>query len=189
MILGFKCHAAPEKYFLSSVWFQYRSPLLPILEQLSIMEIRKIKDTELPSLMELYTHLHDADSPHPLAPVVEETWNEIQRNKNIRYFGVFMNGTLVSTCTICVIPNLTRSCRPYGLIENVVTARHYRKQGLGKLVLQAALDFAWQQNCYKVMLMTGRLDESTFRFYESAGFLRNEKQAFVAKCPPLQDAK
>jgi hypothetical protein len=45
------------------------------------------------------------------------------------------------------------------------------------------LDFAWSQGCYKVMLMTGRKDEATFRFYESAGFSRDGKQAFIAKAP------
>ncbi|MFM1897355.1 MAG: hypothetical protein RLZZ385_2429 [Pseudomonadota bacterium] len=44
----------------------------------------------------------------------------------------------------------------------------------------AALDFAWDRNCYKVMLMTGQRDEGTFRFYESAGFERNRKEALVA---------
>ena len=33
------------------------------------------------------------------------------------------------------------------------------------------------------MLMTGRKDEATFRFYESAGFSRDGKQAFIAKAP------
>ncbi len=57
----------------------------------------------------------------------------------------------------------------------------FRKNGLGKMVLQAALDFAWENNCYKVMLMTGRLNKGTFRFYGSAGFDRNSKQAFIIK--------
>lgn len=147
------------------------------------MEIREIKDTELLSLLDLYCQLHEADSPLPDPAVIQATWREIQHNTNIRYFGAFIAGDLVSTCTISVIPNLTRSCRPYGLIENVVTAKTHRKQGFGKLVLQAALEFAWQRNCYKVMLMTGRHDKGTLRFYQSAGFLSNDKQAFVAKRP------
>ncbi len=147
------------------------------------MEIREIKDAELSSLLDLYTQLHESDSPLPEPSIIQATWQEIQRNNNIRYFGAFIDDRLVSTCTISVIPNLTRSCRPYGLIENVVTAKTHRKQGIGKQVLQAALNFAWQRNCYKVMLMTARQDEATLRFYESAGFLRNEKHAFVAKSP------
>jgi len=50
-----------------------------------------------------------------------------------------------------------------------------------KAVLAHALDDAWRQNCYKVMLLTGRKDEATLRFYEHAGFDPHDKQAFVAK--------
>jgi GNAT superfamily N-acetyltransferase len=91
------------------------------------------------------------------------------------------SGSLVSSCTLTVIPNLTRACRPYGVIENVVTHAQYRGQGWGKALLTHALGEAWRQNCYKVMLLTGRKDEATLRFYEQAGFDRHDKQAFVAK--------
>ncbi len=100
-----------------------------------------------------------------------------------RYVGGYVLGDLVASCTIMVIPNLTRGCRPYGLIENVVTHADHQKQGWGKAVLARALDFAWQQNCYKVMLTTGRKDDATLQFYEGAGFDRHDKQAFVARPP------
>jgi GNAT superfamily N-acetyltransferase len=79
------------------------------------------------------------------------------------------------------VPNLTRACRPYGLIENVVTHPNHRNKGHGKAVLAHSLSFAWSQDCYKVMLLTGSKREAVYRFYEAAGFDRNEKQAFVAR--------
>ena len=91
-----------------------------------------------------------------------------------------MDGKLVSTCTLTVIPNLTHGARPYGLIENVVTHPDYRKQGLGNQILDYALSAAWEQNCYKVMLMTGSKREETLRFYENAGFQSGVKTGFIA---------
>ena len=67
------------------------------------------------------------------------------------------------------------------LIENVVTHREHRNKGWGKAVLKHALAHAWSAGCYKVMLLTGRKEESVFRFYEGAGFSRHGKQAFVAR--------
>jgi GNAT superfamily N-acetyltransferase len=66
------------------------------------------------------------------------------------------------------------------VIENVVTHAAHRRKGIGTQVLRAALQTAWDQDCYKVMLLTGRKDEATYRFYEQAGFRREVKTGFVA---------
>lgn len=145
------------------------------------MMIREIQSYELQSLLSLYVHLHDRDDPLPSPAEVEAVWEEAISNPRIKYFGGFADAALVSSCTLTVIPNLTRACRPYGVIENVVTHAAYRGHGWGKAVLAHALSDAWRQRCYKVMLLTGRKDEETFRFYEGSGFDRHAKQAFVAK--------
>lgn len=145
------------------------------------MQIRQISESELPALMALYRHLHESDDPLPDEAHLAAVWRELLGNPRYRYFGGYVGDQLVCSCTITVIPNLTRGCRPYGLIENVVTHADHRKKGHAKAVLHEALAFAWAQRCYKVMLMTGRKDEATLRFYEGAGFDRHGKQAFVAR--------
>lgn len=145
------------------------------------MEIRPIARSELPQLLALYAHLHADDEPPPDGDALERIWDELLGSHRYRYLGAYVDGQLVSSCTITVIPNLTRGGRPYGLIENVVTHADHRGQGYAKAVLHDALSFAWAQGCYKVMLMTGRKDEATLRFYESAGFDRQGKQAFIAR--------
>lgn len=146
--------------------------------------IREIQADELQLLLSLYAHLHERDEPSPSAAVAEAVWSEALANPRIKYFGGFAAGSLVSSCTLTVIPNLTRACRPYGVIENVVTHAMHRGQGWGKAVLAHALAAAWRQDCYKVMLLTSRKDGATLRFYEQAGFDQNGKQAFVAKPTP-----
>ena len=145
------------------------------------MDIRELNESELEQLLELYQHLHEGDDPLPPAQGVNEVWEQIRKDGNHKVFGVFSDDVLISSCVLCIIPNLTRGCRPYGVIENVVTRRDHRRRGFGKAVLQHALTHAWSRNCYKVILLTGRKDESTYRFYESAGFDRHYKQAFLAK--------
>jgi len=150
------------------------------------MEIRGLNRSDLNQLLPLYEHLHDVDDPLPPNDVLMVVWRQIQKDENHNIFGFFENSVLVSSCVLCVIPNLTRGCRPYGIIENVVTHKDYRRRGFGKAILQHALHYAWSKGCYKVMLLTGRRNESTYRFYESAGFDRNAKQAFLAKPQPAE---
>lgn len=150
------------------------------------MDIRLIQAGELHELLALYSHLHDKDEPLPKAPVVDAIWQELMQSARNKYFGCYVDGKLVSTCTIAVIPNFTRGCRSYGVIENVVTHARHRRMGYGKALLAHALKFAWSANCYKVMLLTGRKDAATLQFYESAGFDRHAKQAFCVKAPVSQ---
>ena len=147
------------------------------------MDVHELAPSELGDLLALYRHLHEADDPLPDAATVDAVWRELLGNPRCRYYGIRAGAELVASCTVTVVAKLTRGCRPYGVIENVVTHADHRQQGLGKAVLARALAFAWSQGCYKVMLMTGRKDEATFRFYESAGFSRDGKQAFIAKAP------
>ena len=93
------------------------------------MEIRSIHVDELHELLALYSHLHDKDAPLPEAPVIDAVWQELMQSPRNKYFGSYVDGQLVSSCTIAVIPNLTRGCRPYGVIENVVT--HIRDTAKG----------------------------------------------------------
>ena len=147
------------------------------------MNIRELRAKDLAPLLGLYTHLHEHDDPLPSAPEVQAVWTEALANPRIRYFGGWDEGQLVASCTLTIIPNLTRACRPYGVIENVVTHTAHRGEGWGHALLQHTLAHAWRERCYKVMLMTGSKDENTLRFYEQAGFDRHGKQAFVAKPP------
>lgn len=148
-----------------------------------MMGIREIAPDDLDALLVLYRYLHPDDAPLPSRPVVEAVWREALAHPWSRYFGGYESGKLVTTCSIVIVPNLTRGCRPYGLIENVVTHPDSRNQGWGKRILSHALQFAWSRDCYKVMLLTGRKEESVLRFYESAGFDRHGKQGFVARPP------
>jgi ribosomal protein S18 acetylase RimI-like enzyme len=142
--------------------------------------VRPLVDDDLDELLNLYPHLHTNDAPLPGRAEVERVWRAALAMPGSRYYGAFDGSSLVASCAITVIPNLTRGCRPYGVIENVVTHPDYRRQGWGRAVMTAAMDFAWSQQCYKILLLTGRKDEAVWRFYESLGFDRHGKIGFVA---------
>ena len=145
------------------------------------MNIRLLGPADLDALLDLYTHLHAQDAPRPERARVDAVGHALLDSPAHRVYGLFVEGALVASCVLHLLPNLTRGCRPYGLIENVVTHAEHRRRGHGQAVLERALADAWATHCYKVMLLTGRLDAGTFRFYENAGFDRHGKQAFIAK--------
>ena len=144
------------------------------------MSLRYIKKDEMRELLNLYTHLHRKDTPLPEKSTLLSIWEEITTNSLLHYFVLVYNNKIVSSCTLSIIPNLTRGGRPYGLIENVVTHADYRRRGFGTSILRHALDIAWKNKCYKVMLLTGSKDPAIYRFYDEAGFKKGIKTGFIA---------
>lgn len=142
---------------------------------------RLIQSDELEILLQLYNHLHSNDDRPKDSNVFIKVWNEIVNDPKIFYFVADLKGQFICSCHLILVPNLTRGCSPYGIIENVVTHSDYRANGIGKGILRYALNVAWAFGCYKVMLMTGSKKEWVHKFYEDAGFEKNTKTAFLAK--------
>jgi GNAT superfamily N-acetyltransferase len=145
--------------------------------------IRAANAWDLPGMLVLYRHLNPSD-PVPDGPAARQAWDAMLASPFVTVLvAEGEEGMLLATCTLVVVPNLTRGVRPYALIENVVSHDEHRRQGLGQAVMRAALGLAWQADCYKVMLATGRKDESTLRFYQSVGMVRGGKTYFEARRP------
>ncbi len=145
------------------------------------MIVRILRENELAALLRLYTLLHPEDPKlDPESPRVSLLWQKMSSNPHIKYYVAEIEGNIISTCTLTVILNLTRSAQPYGVIENVFTDESFRKRGIATAVLRCALAEAWDAGCYKVMLFTGSKREETLRFYERAGFQQGKKTGFIA---------
>ncbi len=107
-------------------------------------------------------------------------WEDILNDPSQHYLVTEADRRLVSSCVLVTINNLTRGAKPYGLIENVVTHEEYRNKGHGTRLLKKALEIANEKGCYKVMLMSGR-GEDTLKFYEKVGFERGKKTGFIIR--------
>lgn len=133
------------------------------------LHIRSATADDLPALLALYQHLIPGDAA-PTPEAASLLLSQIQTYPNSAIFLGETAGQLVTSCTLIVIPNLTRGGSPYGLIENVVTHAGHRTQGHGQRILRHATAAAWDADCYKVMLMTGSTNPATHAFYRAAGF-------------------
>ena len=59
-----------------------------------------------------------------------------------------------------------------GRITALVVSAHHRRRGIGRLLLDAAEAFAWQQRCTRVEVTSGGTHEPAPQFYESNGYER-----------------
>lgn len=142
------------------------------------MEIREIDEKDLHALLKLYTELHDNPMPEINGNLLG-LWANIILDKNHRIIVAVEDNQIVSSCVLIIVPNLTRNQRSYALIENVITADSYRRQGLASACLERAKQIAQLNGCYKIMLMTGSKKDSTLNFYRKAGYNSEDKTAFI----------
>ncbi|MBS6196629.1 MAG: GNAT family N-acetyltransferase [Clostridiales bacterium] len=140
--------------------------------------IREIREDDFEGLMWLYTQLHNNSMPKKDGKAAE-IWQKILDDPNHHIIVAEENGQIVSSCVCIVIHNLTHNQRPYALVENVITDISYRNRGLATQCLDYAKEIAVKENCYKIMLLTGSKRESTLRFYEGAGYNREDKTGFI----------
>jgi len=142
--------------------------------------IRMVNKNDLPALQELYLNLHDSE----IMPITSETmqlWDSILTDPNYHILIGEELGKIVSSATLVIIKNLTREMRPHALLENIVTLPDYRNKGYARLLLSKAVEMAKENNCYRIMFISGSKNESTIRFYRNSGFTDTEKSAFVMK--------
>lgn len=140
--------------------------------------IREANKNDLNALLELYLNLHEDSIPNQ-DEHLENTWKQIMEDKNHHLIVNEIDGKIVSSCVCVIIPNLTRNVRPYAFVENVVTHADYRKKGYASECLDYARTIAKNENCYKMMLLTGSKKAETLRFYENAGYNSSDKTAFI----------
>jgi GNAT superfamily N-acetyltransferase len=147
----------------------------------NILHIRPAAEPDYSALAELYRHLIPNDIP---APIEEQTeaFEAMLSHPGLNIIVGCLADHLVTTCTLVVVPNFTRGCAPYALIENVVTHTDHRGSGFGERILKAAFDAAWRAGCYKIMLMSGIKNTDAHRFYERIG-LSSTKQGFEMRAP------
>lgn len=142
------------------------------------MMVREANTDDLNEILQLYLYLHEESIPEDTEHL-RNTWNSIMSDGNHHLIVCEADGKIVASCVCVIIPNLTRNVRPYAFVENVVTHAEYRKKGYATACLDYAKQIAVENNCYKMMLLTGSKKESTLNFYRNAGYNSSDKTAFI----------
>jgi len=148
-----------------------------------MLTIRPAAPDDIAALHELYLR-HLTQNP-PTEPQDLAKWahllNTLTADPNYNVLVCEVDGIIVSSVTVIVIPNLTHNMRPYALIENVVTHSAHRGCGYASALMAHASELAKNANCYKIMLLTGSKEPNTLLFYEHCGFNKNDKTGFIKK--------
>ncbi len=145
--------------------------------------IREIIEQDAGDMAELIRQLSPAEVSvtEKMVDAIRAKIAAIAQLSHMKIFGYEQDGRIVGTCTLGRIEGLSKGCRPFAVIENVVVLDSVRGQGIGKQLVRHAMAQAEDWNCYKVILETGTQDEWKLRFYEACGLTRGGKTAFMKR--------
>ncbi len=80
-------------------------------------------------------------------------------------------GAILGTLQLTFLPGLSRTGMWRAQIEGVRVARSARGQGIGRALMEHAVDLSLQRGCGLVQLTTDRTRQEAHRFYEGLGFV------------------
>ncbi|MFB6162350.1 MAG: N-acetyltransferase family protein [Halococcoides sp.] len=129
--------------------------------------IRPVQADELDELLDLYGHLYEERPGR--TPDTEDAWLTLQADDATVVLAA-VTDRLVAACQLAIVPAVAREGRPFGVLEYVVTHADHRGEGHGTRVVERAIERAEKQDCYKLVIQTGREDDRVASFYEQCGF-------------------
>ena len=145
--------------------------------------IREISEQDARDMAELIRQLSpsDVNVTENMVSALKAKISAIAELEHMKIFGYELDERIVGTCTLGRVEGLSKECRPFAVIENVVVLDSIRSQGIGKQLVRYAIAQAEKWHCYKVILETGSQDAWKLSFYEKCGLTRGAKTAFMKR--------
>ena len=105
-----------------------------------------------------------------------ERLQQISSNPLHNIYVLHIDDVIVATITVLIEPKFIRNLGSVAHIEDVVILEEYRSKGLGKLMVQYAIDVAKEKGCYKVILDCSNHNNG---FYHKLGFEEKGSQMAI----------
>jgi GNAT superfamily N-acetyltransferase len=137
------------------------------------IEIRKATEADLPAILNLYSQPELDDGLKPSLAQAKALFERIHGYPNYYLYVAELSGSVVGTFALLVMDNLLHLGRPSGIVEAVAVDPACQGQGIGKAMMQFALEECRQAHCYKLALSTNLKRKDAHAFYESLGFTKH----------------
>jgi len=111
----------------------------------------------------------------PLLPAYYDAFEEISLDKNNELIVAELDGAIVGTLQLTFIPNITLRGGKRALVEAVFVDEQCRGQGIGKMLMEWAIERARQMDCRMIQLTTNKERPGAERFYKSLGFVNSHE--------------
>jgi ribosomal protein S18 acetylase RimI-like enzyme len=107
---------------------------------------------------------------NPLPESYPKAFAEIDADKNNELIVVENDGEVIGTLQVTFTPSISFQGGKRATVESVRVDEKFRGQGIGKELMNWAINRARQENCVALQLTTNSDRTDAHRFYENLGF-------------------
>ena len=107
----------------------------------------------------------------PLPQAYYDAYDEIAADPNNQLLIAEMDGEIVGTMQLTVLPGLSHRGARHAQIEAVRVASHLRGKGMGRQMMALAIEIARARGCGIMQLSSHKTRMDAHRFYEQLGFV------------------
>lgn len=150
------------------------------------IEIRQAKSEDLAALILLYEQLEDRGANWATGQFTPEdvqlSGEMLARLADYPDYKVYvaqMGDKIVGTMALLVMDSVPNGI-PSGFLENLVVDRASRRRGVGRELMQFAMDVCRSKGCFELSLSSRLENEDAHRFYEAVG-LHKKGYTFAVK--------
>lgn len=137
------------------------------------IEIRAATAGDLPALLALYAQL-DVDRGEVLSLAqAQAIFERINSYPNYKIYVAVSGSEVIGTFELLIMDNLAHMGAKSGVVEDVVVSDSWQGQGIGKRMMEFALERCREAGCYKMALSSNQKREAAHRFYDNLGFERH----------------
>lgn len=146
------------------------------------IHIREASEEDLKGILQLYNQPSMDKGNIPSIEQARMIFGRMRQYPDYKVYVAELDGEMVGTFELAIMDNLGHNGQPSGIIEDVVVLESRQGQGIGRLMMEYAIDLCREKGCYKVALSSNLKREAAHRFYESLGF-RKHGYSFLIDLP------
>ena len=136
----------------------------------------RIREARIEDLSQVLSIYRDAGIDTRGSLTLKDARKLYKKMKGYPYYRVYLaesNGLVCGTFALLIMDNLANGGVPSGVVEDVAVATASQGKGIGKAMMQFAINECQRLGCYKMMLSTNKKRKMAHKFYESLGFSRH----------------
>jgi ribosomal protein S18 acetylase RimI-like enzyme len=131
------------------------------------MKIRKLTINDVEALISLYGTFWGEKSDRQK---MESKLQDLENNPSYIFLCAEKENKVIGTIQGIICEELYGTCQPFLLMDNFVIDEKYRKQGVGKTLLNSLEKIAKNRGCTQLLFITESSRINSIKFYESVGY-------------------